>query len=157
AQEAASSNGPRPTLSIDDETGARWFAASKHDGLKSSGFKVSSMLKHGAPFVVVEVPKETCVVLVDDGSKGKKSIRLKGGALAGGPATGSVAGCTAADAVVLVQRELAGDDAGKAAEDASDVVVVLSAPAARVGGLFGLREIAEHHGLTLGVATVGNA
>jgi hypothetical protein len=133
----------RPLVPVDAAASDRWLAAdAKRGGLKSAGFKVTAIVKREAPFAVVEVPAETCVLLAVERPSDRPSLRLKGGALAVGPAAGSAAWCTSTEALVLAQREGEGE------------LAVLSVPAARVGGLEGVREASASAGIMLGAATV---
>lgn len=133
----------RPLAPMDPAASARWLAADpKREGLRTAGFEVTSIVKSGAPFSVVDVPPETCVLLAVERPTDKPSLRLKGGALAIGPEPGNVGWCTSAGALVLAQREGEGE------------LAVLAVPAARIGGLSGLREAASDAGLPLQAATV---
>ena len=144
----------RPRAPVDAAESDRWLAADpRRAPLRTTGFKVTALVKRGAPFAVVDVAAESCVLLAAEHATDKPSLRLPGGALAVGgadaksadakSADGSAAGwCTSAPALVLAQREGEGE------------VAVLTVPAARVGGLSGLREAASDAGMPLGAATV---
>jgi len=139
----ASAGAARPLAPVDAAASQRWLAAdSKRAALRGAGFDLRAMLKPDAPFAVVEVPAESCVFLAVENPDDKPTLRMKGGALAVGPAAGNAAWCTSAEASVLAQREGAGE------------LAVLIAPAARVGGLAGVREMTARAGMTLGAATV---
>ncbi len=133
----------RPLAPVDAAASQRWLAAdSKRASLRGAGFELRAMLNPEAPFAVVEVPAESCVFLAVEDPDDKPTLRMKGGAFAVGPAAGNAAWCTSAEATVLAQREGAGE------------LAVLIAPAARVGGLAGVREMTAGAGMTLGAATV---
>ena len=133
----------RPRAPVDAAASEQWLSADpKRAGLRTAGFKLTAMVARGAPFSVVEIPAETCVLLAVERETDKPSLRLKGGALAVGPVAGHAGWCTSAGALVLAQREGEGE------------LAVLTVPAARVGGLSGLREAAEDAGMPLQAATV---
>ena len=133
----------RPLAPVDAATSDRWLAADpKRASLRAAGFEVKAIVERGAPFSVVEVPAATCVLLAVERATDKPSLRLKGGALAVGPVAGNAGWCTSIEALVLAQREGDGE------------LAVLTAPAARVGGLLGLREAATAAGLPLEASTV---
>ncbi|MDF2697563.1 MAG: hypothetical protein K0S65_5946, partial [Labilithrix sp.] len=136
----------RPLAPVDAAASDRWLAAApRRAALKEAGFKVAAMVKREAPFSVVEVPAQSCVLLAAERLADRSSLRLRGGASAVGPAVGSVAWCTASEALVLAQREGEGE------------VAVLLAPAARAGGLAGVIDAASDAGMVLGAATVAPA
>jgi hypothetical protein len=133
----------RPIAPVDAAGSDRWLAAEpRRAALKDAGFKVTAMVRREAPFAVVEVPAASCVLLAVEHATDRPSLRLKGGSVAVGPAAGSAAWCTSSEALVLAQREGAGE------------LAVLVAPAARVGGLAGAVEAATHAGMKLAAATV---
>lgn len=132
-----------PDASVDAAESARWLAADpKRAALRDAGFELRALVKPEAPFALVEVPAESCVFLAVEAPGDKPTLRMKGGSLAVGPAAGNAAWCTSAEASVLAQREGAGE------------LAVLIAPAARVGGLAGVREMTARARMTLGAATV---
>lgn len=108
-----------------------WLDVTQRRPLKDAGFTVAGGMNPELPFGVIEVPANTCVLLVDDSGTAKTSVRLKGGGLAIGPATGTIAWCTSAATTAVAQRE------GKSE------LTILFAPATQVGGLLGVREAAE--------------
>jgi hypothetical protein len=133
----------RPLAPVDGAASERWFGGDgKRRALKDAGFGMTAFVKAEAPFAVVELPAQSCVLLAAAGAGDRTSLRLKGGALAIGPAAGNALWCSSTEALVLAQREGTGE------------LAVLTAPAARVGGLEGAREIARSAGLDLAVATV---
>lgn len=133
----------RPTAQVAPAESERWLAADpRRAALRLAGFELRAIVRPEAPFAVVDVPAESCVLLVVERPEDRPSLRLKGGALAVGPAPGDALWCTAAGALAVAQRDGAGE------------LVVLSAPAARAGGLAGAREAAERAGLPIGASTV---
>lgn len=121
----------------------RWMSADpKRAALRSAGLELVSVVAPGAPFSVVDVPPASCVLLVAEEASDALSLRLKGGAVAVGAATGSAGWCTSAGALILAQRDGDGE------------LVVLQGPAARVGGLAGLSEAAREAGTPLGAEAV---
>jgi hypothetical protein len=150
SQEAVAPGKDSPSAPADAATKSAWFAADpKRALLSSAGFTVSSVLKPDAPFTIVDVPAETCVLLAVK-TPDAPSLRLKGGALAIGPTAGNLGWCTSAAANVLVQGDAEHEHESERAND----IVVLLAPAARIGGLFGLTELAERGGLPLAATAV---
>lgn len=112
----------------------KWLEAPEHEPLKTAGFTAAGSVHADSPFGIIEVPANTCVLLVDESGTDKTSVRLKGGGQAIA-ATGTSAWCTSAATVAAVQHE-------PRKEEKRDLLV-LFAPAARVGGLWGVREAAE--------------
>lgn len=132
-----------PSAAVTPAAGERWLTADpRRAALRSAGFDLRAIVRPEAPFAVVEVAAESCVLLVASRPDDRPSLRLKGGTLAVGPAPGNTLWCTAAAALVLAQREGAGE------------LGVLSAPAARMGGLAGAREASARAELPIGAATV---
>jgi hypothetical protein len=150
SEDAVSTRGgaPRPAAPVDQATSDRWLGQGNRGGLRDAGFKVGAIVKPDAPFSVVEVPGASCMLVVADDPADKPSVRSKGGALTVGPAVGNLAWCAASEAVVLVQR---GADA-----KASGEITVLVGPAARVGGLSGLHDVAARAGIELAASGVAS-
>lgn len=150
--------GPRPSMAADASASDGWFSKDpKRAALRDVGFTVAAFVKPEAPFGVLQVPASTCVLVASE--QDRLSLRLKGGTLGVGPAAGNVGWCTAEEALVVVQRESEADDksvknANNANNAKNDEIAVLLAPAARAGGLFGLREITDRAELPLAAATV---
>ena len=111
----------------------KWLDAPERKPLKDAGFKAAGSVRSDTPFGIIEVPANTCVLFVDETGGDKMSLRLKGGGQAIS-ATGSSAWCTSTATVAAVQHE-----PRKSERD----LMLLFAPAARVGGLWGVREAAE--------------
>lgn len=120
----------------------KWLEAPERKPLKAAGFTVAGSVKAELPFGVIEIPANTCTLLVDESGVAKTSVRLKGGGLAVGPATGTVAWCTSAATTAVAQRE------GKSE------LRILVAPAARAGGLWGVRDAAEKSGVRISAMSV---
>ena len=110
--------------------------------LVADGFKVTGVAPAGAPFVVIDLPKESCLLATSSLPDDKLSLRAKGGAMAVPEAAGSFARCAQAEDLVLVAREGGGE------------LVVLVGPAGTIGGMKGLREIARESGITLAQSVV---
>lgn len=129
--------GPKPNAGVNAATSDAWLAARPNRAeLKAAGFKVTDIVTSSAPFGVVDIAAGSCVLIVPENPHDKPSLRLKSGTIAIGPAAGSQAWCTSTDALAILQRE---EDASKA----NGEIVLLAAPAVRLGGLFGAREVAE--------------
>jgi hypothetical protein len=135
-----------PVAAVDGATSDAWLAREPSRAkLRDQGFVVTAMMRPNAPFTAVDVPANTCLIVVSENASDKPSIRLRGGALAVGPAAG-VGWCTSAEAIVVAQRERTGSSGGE--------IAVLTVPTSRVGGLFGLREVAARSGLSIGATSV---
>lgn len=142
----------RPSAPVDRAASEAWLAADpRRAALARVGFEVVATVSPNAPFAIVDVPAATCALLVPERPADGPSLRVKGGALAVGPAAGNVAWCTSSEARLLAQREArrGGDGASAGGE-----IAVLLAPAARAGGLFGTAEIAASAGLPLAAASL---
>lgn len=124
----------------------KWLDAPEHKPLSSAGFRVAGSVKADMPFGVIEIPAETCTLLIDESAVAKTSVRLKGGGLAIGPAIGTIAWCTKSATTAVAQRELR--------EGARSDLTILFAPAARVGGLWGVREAADQAHLRVAAMSV---
>lgn len=105
--------------------------ASVPAGLESSSFASLAVLKSGSPFVVVELPAESCTIALSETPSDALALRFKGAPGHALEGAGSVAWCASAASLAVIEREGKGD------------VAVVAAPAAKVGGLLGLREIAR--------------
>lgn len=121
-----------------------WLAAPARAPLGPSHAKALASLAPGAPFVVVDVPKESCVLVTSDNASDKLSIRTKGGAQPFPPVTGAFAWCEAEAQLESFVRE--GD--GK--------VEIVAIPAAAVGGMLGIREVAKKAGIELAFTGLPN-
>jgi hypothetical protein len=95
-----------------------------------------------APFAVVDVPKESCLLATSSIAGDRLGIRLKGGTMAMSDVSGTLARCAQAEGTVLVTREGKGE------------LVVVLAPAAAVGGLQGLTEVARDNGIVIAASNV---
>ncbi|AKU98494.1 hypothetical protein AKJ09_05158 [Labilithrix luteola] len=103
--------------------------------LARSGFKVVATVPPAAPFAVVDLAKESCLLAVADEGATKLALRGHGGTALASSGLEGVAYCTAGEVTVSVEREGQGE------------VTILSAPATRVGGTEGLEELAHEVGL----------
>jgi hypothetical protein len=142
---------PRVQPAIDPAGSDRWLGGPARSPLKNAGFRLASLLDPRAPFVAVEVPKESCVLVLPERDGDRTTVRTKGTTLVG-PAA-NLAWCASSEALAIVQRDGEGDPGG------AGEVGILVAPAARIGGLLGLSEIARAAGVTLApeAALVGGA
>lgn len=120
-----------------------WLAADpKRAPLVAASFHVLGIAKAGEPFVVVDVPKGSCVVAASDTATDRIGFRVKGGEMLLPLTAGTIAHCAEAEATILVKREGAGE------------LQVFAAPSATLGGLCGLREVMRESGLTLAAVEV---
>lgn len=120
-----------------------WLAADpKRAPLVAAGFHVIGTAKTTEPFVVVDVPKASCAVAASESAKDKIGFRVKGGEMLVPLTEGTIAYCAEGESTILAKREGQGE------------LQVFAAPAATLGGLFGLREIARESGLTLAAVDV---
>lgn len=133
-----------PVLRVDRAEGERWFADAARAPLREAGFEVRARVTPPAPFTVVEMPAESCALLLAETPSDRLSLRLKGGVSAVSPTAGNVGWCTSEESLVVAEREGTGD------------VTVLVAPAPRLGGLFGLREAARNAGTPVSYAMVAS-
>jgi hypothetical protein len=93
------------------------------------------------PLVVFELGKESCMLLASNDGGDELGLRLTGGATVP-KSRGPIAWCGRVDGEVVLEHDGDGE------------VGILAGPAARVGGMLGLREIARDANLTLGLAFV---
>jgi len=122
---------PRPA--IDDA----WLRATSARGeLGRAGFHVVSAVEAGRPFGVVEASGGDCMLAVPAANE-ILTVRAPNGAARIERSRGPVAWCASIASTSAVWRQ------GRGA------VVVLAAPAARVGGLLGTRECAQQAGLAV--------
>lgn len=120
----------------------KWLADPARAPLKKAGMTALSRLEGKDPFVVVELPKESCLIAVSEGPV-TVSLRRKGGTTTRPtPQPTPFTWCAQASETLLLQR--AADDPRTAAVD------VVVGPAAQLGGSLGLRELAKDSGVTLG-------
>ena len=132
---------------VEPVDGAAW--RSKLPELVASGFDLAALLKRELPLVVVDVPANSCLLVMPAGARDRVSLRTNGNVVV--PAGGSNAAyCTSAGGLFVVER-----DGGS--EPAEAIVSVAIAPAARVGGVAGVRDSAGHANLSLRVAAVAPA
>ena len=120
-----------------------WLTADpKRAQLVAAGFHVLGTAKPTEPFVVVEVPKASCLVATSSGDGDKIGLRAKGGEMLVPLTSGNIAQCAEGESTLLVKREGQGE------------LQVFSAPAVGLGGLFGLQEVTRESGLPLAAALV---
>jgi hypothetical protein len=133
----------------DPRPDAAWLAAKPERAvLLASHATALGTIAPPAPFVSVTIPKESCLVATSTSASDRLSLRTRGGAQPFAPAAGAIAWCGASETGALVQRE--GDG----------TVEVIAIPAANVGGMLGVREIAKKAGIALaftGVAATDHA
>ncbi len=116
---------PKPALD------AAWLtAAPARAALAHAGFRLVSALEPARPLGVVEAAAGDCMLAVSTGDE-ELSLRVSGGQWLLTHAHGALAWCDSAAATTSVWRE------------GASPVVVLEGSAAAVGGLLGVREVAE--------------
>lgn len=121
----------------------KWMTAEpKRAVLASSSFKAVAIAKGDTPFVVVDVPKESCLLVTSGARADRLALRVKGGGAPLAEGAGSLARCAQAETTLLVSREGSGE------------LAVLFAPAATLGGMRGLREVARDAGIELTTTSV---
>jgi hypothetical protein len=121
----------------------KWLdAAPRRAALAASGFKVAAVARADVPFVVLEIPKESCLIVTSDKPSDRLGLRMKGGAAVIPDTPGTLGRCAQTEGTFLVSREGSGE------------LAVLVAPAARLGGMRGLREVARDAGLVLAATQV---
>ncbi|MDB4942951.1 MAG: hypothetical protein JWP97_2485 [Labilithrix sp.] len=123
-----------------------WLATPSHAALRDAGFHVVAVGAPGEPLVVADAPKDSCVLVLSPAKEQVLSMRAKGEALplAGGAPT--LARCAQSAATLIVSRVASAGE-----------VTVLAAPAARVGGLLGLRDAARASGIAPVLASMAAA
>jgi hypothetical protein len=122
-----------PKAMIDDS----WLDADSARGsLRHAGFRIVAEARDSRPFAVVEAGAGECLLAVTD-PKDTVSLRGSGGAWLVSHASRALAWCGSAATTRTVWTE------------SHSPVVVLSAPAARIGGLLGARECAELAGMPI--------
>ena len=138
--------------SLDAWIDAKHYPAAPTDGpsllkwpprtsLAAAGFKPVALGAATTPFVVVDIPKESCVVTTSSDPADRMSMRLKSGAVVVPPTAGILARCAQAEGTFVVAREGKGE------------IAVLVAPAAGLGGMTGLQEHGKDFAIPL-AATV---
>jgi len=120
---------PRPSA-----TGGSADGGADDAALARSGFHAICAIEPGRPFGVVETGPEQCAI-ARAGEDEALSLRMTGGPRPVGRARGALAWCSKSPRTVTVWRD--GASRGR----------VFVAPAARVGGLLGTREVGEIAGL----------
>lgn len=120
-----------------------WLTASpRRAALARAGFHVVASAAPTAPFAVVDLPKDSCMLATSAKETDHLGLRAKGGASLVADALGGLIRCAQTEASLLVTREGAGE------------LVVLVAPAGSAGGLQGVRELALSSGVALGASVM---
>ena len=118
-----------------------WLAAARERSpLAAAGFHVVAVGRGDQPFVVIEMPKESC--LLATGAGDRLALRLKGGSILEAEGLTAIGRCAQNEATVIVSHDGTGD------------VAVLLGSAASMGGVLGLREVSARAGLTLSAGAV---
>lgn len=113
-----------------------WFKASpRRAALAGADFHVIGSSRAELPLVVVDVPKESCVLVTSDVADDRLRVRIKGDPVTVVEGRGTVARCAQAEATLVVTREGHGN------------VTALAAPA-KLGGVLGLRELVRGAGMS---------
>jgi hypothetical protein len=108
-----------------------WLGASPERAeLVAAGFRVAALARHEAPLMVVDVPRESCLLVVASSPSAHLNLRVKGESSSMGEAIGSLGRCAANEATVIVS-----------ATEYVDLTLMV-APSSKVGGALGLREVA---------------
>jgi hypothetical protein len=128
-----------PTPSTDGPWLAKWAPRAP---LVAAGFNVVADALPPVPFVVVDVPKESCLLATSSVADDKLGIRTKGGVMAMADVAGTLVRCAQGDGTMAVTRDGKGE------------LAVMIAPAAAVGGLQGLLELARDNGVSVTTYTV---
>ncbi len=128
-----------PTPATDGPWLAKWPARAP---LVAAGFNVVADALPAVPFVVVDVPKDSCLLATSSVPEDKLGIRTKGGAMAMADVAGTLVRCAQGDGTMAVTRDGKGE------------LVVMIAPAAVVGGLQGFLEIAHDSGVVIKTSNV---
>lgn len=124
-------------------TDGPWLSSWPHRApLAAVGLRVVADAPPAVPFAVVDVPKESCLLATSSVAGDRLGIRMKGGTMAVSDVSGTLARCAQADGTVLVTHEGKGE------------LVVMLAPAAAVGGLQGLTEVARDNGIVIAASNV---
>jgi len=112
-----------------------WFGADpRRKALAGAGF-ASALAMSTEPFAAVEIPKASCLVALPDGPGDPITLRARGVGVVGGPEDGPLGWCTQEETIATVHH----DGRGR--------VGAMIAPAAKVGGLRGVREIGAAAGV----------
>lgn len=112
---------------------ATWPARER---LTSAGFRVVAYGAAPMPFVVVDAPKDSCLLATSTVATDRLGLR-KGGEANVAEGAGAVARCAHEGSTVIVSREGTGD------------MIVLVAAASGMGGAQGLREVAHDGGVSI--------
>jgi hypothetical protein len=108
---------------------AKWLTDPKRAPLVAAGGKVIATLAADKPFAVMDVPKESCLLVVSDVATDHVSLRAKGGTTPFPAVEGSFAWCAQADGAYMLQR------------DGTGTVDAVALPAVKMGGVRGLRTV----------------
>jgi hypothetical protein len=127
-------------------TDASWSATwPPRAALTAAGFRFVAAGTTSLPFVVVDVPKDSCLLAISPVTTDRLGLRMKGGVVAMADAPGSLARCAQEPATMLVTREGTGE------------IGVLVAPARAIGGMLGLREIVRANSVAIGTSSIPSA
>ncbi|HEY8073674.1 MAG TPA: hypothetical protein VIF62_06190 [Labilithrix sp.] len=121
-----------------------WLTATPARAPLAAVAKVLATFDVPAPFAIVDVPKETCLLVTSSNAFDKIALRQTGGTIAVS-ATGGLVWCASAEWSPLVQRD--GD--GK--------VAVIAVPAQSVGGTLGMRDLVAKAALVVSSISVAPA
>ncbi len=121
-----------------------WLADPKRAPLVRTGFKMVATVKAEVPFAVVEVPGQSCILASSANEADRMALRARGGTHVLAPSTGPIGYCTQNDATLLLQRSA----------PSTGEISVATVPAAKVGGLSGLRDIARIVGSPLAAEAI---
>ncbi len=113
--------------------------------LVATGFKPIALGPSSTPFVVVDIPKDSCVVMTSSDPADHLTMRLKGGGVVIPPTAGVVARCAPAEGTFVITRDGKGE------------IAVLVAPAAVLGGMTGLQEHARDFSIPFALTVLAPA
>lgn len=120
-----------------------FLGAPERAPLVRAGFTSLVVVKEGVPFGVLDVPGQSCALVVPAKPGAQLALRGRGGAPVVASSAGPIALCTQNDLpVTLLRTAPAGE------------VHVLTAPAAKIGGLPGVREAARLAGIAIATESV---
>jgi len=105
--------------------------------LESAGYKTIATMGSDQPFIIVDLPKESCLLGLSKESGDKLTLRMKGGATPIANAPAAFAYCASGEGSAVLMREGTSD------------VALLAAPVARVGGTVGLGEVLDQGGIAI--------
>lgn len=124
---------PKPTAD------AAWLADPKRASLVRAGFEMHVSAKERTPFVPVEIPAGSCAIALSTSTEEKLAFRARGGVTVVPESPGPIGTCVQAATPLLLLRE----------SPTPDGAHVITVPAAKIGGLSGLRDVARLAGFPL--------